>query len=241
MAPFFKNCLELEWRHSTVAISMRLCNAPHIPPPSSPGKRSHRYATEVDFEIYNMGPLSPLHGRWLFHSQSAPASLPLSCTLSCNSTVVQLYCHATALSCNSTVMQLHCHATPLSCTPLSCNTTVMQLHCHAAPLSYNSLFCNPSVMHSYCDVTQYASNKSHIGIVAKIIHCILKHQYHQSMHCVNHVDPSAPYLSQHPFTYKILCLQYLGSVNNSSIFSWIISDSIWQHFMHPWYIEWLQR
>ena len=22
---------------------------------------SHRYATEVDFEIYDMGPLSPLH------------------------------------------------------------------------------------------------------------------------------------------------------------------------------------
>ena len=28
-----------------------------------PRKLSHRYATEVDFEIYNMGPLSPLHGR----------------------------------------------------------------------------------------------------------------------------------------------------------------------------------
>ena len=26
-------------------------------------KLSHRYATEVDFEIYDMGPLSPLHGR----------------------------------------------------------------------------------------------------------------------------------------------------------------------------------
>ena len=179
---------------------------------------------------------------------SFPIRPCFSSTVMQRCTVMQLYCHATALSCNSTVMQLHCHATPLSCnstvmqlhfhaTPLSCNTTVMQLHCHAAPLSYNSLFCNPSVMHSYCDVTQYASNKSHIGIVAKIIHCILKHQYHQSMHCVNHVDPSAPYLSQHPFTYKILCLQYLGYVNNSSIFSWIISDSIWQHFMHSWYIE----
>ena len=38
-----------------------------------PRKLSHRYATEVDFEIYDMGPLSPLHGRRLFHSQSAPA------------------------------------------------------------------------------------------------------------------------------------------------------------------------
>ena len=28
-----------------------------------PRKLSHRYATEVDFEIYDMGPLSPLHGR----------------------------------------------------------------------------------------------------------------------------------------------------------------------------------
>ena len=41
-----------------------------------PRKLSHRYATEVDFEIYDMGPLSPLHGRWLFHSQSAPAHVP---------------------------------------------------------------------------------------------------------------------------------------------------------------------
>ena len=55
MAPFKKKI------QSTVAISMRLCNAPHIPP--LPRKLSHRYATEVDFEIYGMGPLSPLHGR----------------------------------------------------------------------------------------------------------------------------------------------------------------------------------
>ena len=33
----------------------------YTPPP--PRKLSHRYATEVDFEIYDMGPLSPLHGR----------------------------------------------------------------------------------------------------------------------------------------------------------------------------------
>ena len=40
-----------------VAISMRLCNALLIPPPP-PRKLSHRYATEVDSEIYDMGPLS---------------------------------------------------------------------------------------------------------------------------------------------------------------------------------------
>ena len=84
MAPFFKNFLELAWRQSTVAISMRLCNAPHILPP--PRKLSHRYATEVDFEIYDMGPLSPLHGRWLFHSQSAP-ELILSILVPCVSCI----------------------------------------------------------------------------------------------------------------------------------------------------------
>ena len=35
------------------------CTA-YIPPPH---KLSHRYATEVDYEIYDMGPLSLLHGR----------------------------------------------------------------------------------------------------------------------------------------------------------------------------------
>ena len=36
------------------------CTTYILPPPR---KLSHRYATEVDFEIYDMGPLSPLHGR----------------------------------------------------------------------------------------------------------------------------------------------------------------------------------
>ena len=41
-----------------VAISMRpyICNALLIPPPSE--TKSYRYATEVDSEIYDMGPLS---------------------------------------------------------------------------------------------------------------------------------------------------------------------------------------
>ena len=43
MAPFLKNFLELARRHSTVAISMRLYNAPHIPPPP-PRKLSHSNA-----------------------------------------------------------------------------------------------------------------------------------------------------------------------------------------------------
>ena len=45
------------------------CTTDTTPPPRILG---HRYATEVDFEIYDMGPLSPLHSRCLFYSQSAP-------------------------------------------------------------------------------------------------------------------------------------------------------------------------
>ena len=48
MAPFFKHFLEIAYRRSPVAISVRLYVMhriyPHPPPPES-----HRYVTEVDF------------------------------------------------------------------------------------------------------------------------------------------------------------------------------------------------
>ena len=64
MAPFKKIILELA--HDAKVFSYQheamQCTTYTAPPPP-PRKLSHRYATEVDFEIYDMGPLSPLHGR----------------------------------------------------------------------------------------------------------------------------------------------------------------------------------
>ena len=60
MAPFKKNLLSLltpkyrSYQHEAMQCTT------YTPPPL---KLSHRYATDVDFEIYDMGPLSPLHGR----------------------------------------------------------------------------------------------------------------------------------------------------------------------------------
>ena len=57
MAPFFKHFLEIASRRSPVAISVRLYAIHRVYPPP-PLKLSHRYATEVDFQIYEMGPLA---------------------------------------------------------------------------------------------------------------------------------------------------------------------------------------
>ena len=60
MAPFLKTFLNLHdskvrrYQHEAMQCTT------YTPPPR---KLSHRYATEIDFEIYDMRPLSPLHGR----------------------------------------------------------------------------------------------------------------------------------------------------------------------------------
>ena len=52
---FLNTFLGLQTSKSRSYEREAICNASHIPPPM---KLSNRYATEVDFQIYEMGPLA---------------------------------------------------------------------------------------------------------------------------------------------------------------------------------------